>query len=382
MDPGSRGSLLRSLLGLALCAVVVAGCGKGPQPVTPRPTASVSLTLRAQPEGVFTPRFPGLEGVSGDQWFEDHYARIVQKLTPASVGTEEIKQISLEGERITIRTHVEDIADLEQQAVRIEQLLSDLYADLELASASTREATPSDLDEVERVPPNIALFTRYLEATPSDLDEIKQILEARAEAAGLSDLSVHLRPPDSVFVEFACAGDPEWAKAVLTETGLLEIRVLPRRYAHGTNRMLEVSSAGGRLTHTFRDETGAAVGTPDVLAESPVIVSGRDFAPTSRVEAGPNRPTGVTFSLRDEAGEAFYVFTRDHVNTYLPMVFDGELIVCPMIRSAIPGEGMIVADFDEPGGRERAEKLAILINSGPLPLDLECTESTTEQLPP
>ena len=347
--PIPRPRLLRSATGLALCAAAVAGCGKEPQPVAPRPTARVGLTLCAQPEGVFTLRVADLEGVSGDTWLENHYPRIGQKLTPANIGTDKVKDISLEGQQITVRTLVEDAADCEQQAERIEQLLSGLYEETELVSATTGEMTSSDLDEV------------------------KQVLEARAQAAGLSDLSVQPRPPDFLSVEFGCAGDPEWAKELLTQKGLLQFRMIPRRYAY------ELTAVGEIL---WRDDTGTAVDVSDVVAESPVIVSGRDFAPTSRVETTPDQYTCVTFSLRDEAREAFQVFTGDHVDTYLGMVFDGGLISCPIIRSAIPGEGVILADFDGPGGRDRAEKLAILINSGPLALDLECVESTTEQLPP
>jgi SecD/SecF fusion protein len=75
----------------------------------------------------------------------------------------------------------------------------------------------------------------------------------------------------------------------------------------------------------------------------------------------------------------FEAFTRAHVGTYLAIVFDGELISCPIIRSAIPGEGVIEGGFDRPGGKEAAEKLAILINSRPMPFDLECVDSTIER---
>jgi preprotein translocase subunit SecD len=314
----------------------------------------VSLTLRAQPEGVFTLRVPDLEGVTGDKWREDRYGQIARKLTPSDIGTDEVKAISRQGQQIIVRTQVKDAADCQQQAERAEQLLSGLYEKAELVNASAGEVTPSDLDE------------------------IKQILEARAEAAGLSDLSVQPRPPDSLLVDFACAGDPERAEELLTDRGLLQFRVIPRRYAHGVDRGPEVSAAGEML---WRDDAGTAVDVSDVVVESPVIVSGRDFAPESRVEAGEGRHTGVTFSLQNEAREVFHAFTRDHVDTWLAMVIDGELISCPVIRSAIRGKGVIVADFDEPGGTDRAEKLAILINSGPLPLDVECVESATEQLP-
>jgi preprotein translocase subunit SecD len=345
MSPGSRTSLLRSVLGLALCAAAVAGCSEEPRPVAPRPTARMSLTLRAQPEGVFTLSVADLDGVSGDTWLENHYPRIGQKLTPANIGTGKVKDISREGQQITVRTLVEDAADCEQQAKQTRELLSDVYEDAVLVSADTRQVTSSDLDDV------------------------KQVLEARAEAAGFSDFSAEPKPPDTLVVEFACAGDPEWAKALLTDTGLLQFRMIPRRYAY------DVTAVGERF---WQDDTGTVVDISDVVAQSPVIVSGRDFAPASRVETRPDQDTCVTFSLRNEAREAFRLFTRDRVDTYLAIVIDGELISCPMIRSAIAGEGVLLGDFDEPGGRDKAEKLAILINSGPLALDLECVESATE----
>lgn len=353
MSPASRTSLLRGVLGLALCASAAAGCGEKPQPVAEPPTVRVSLTVRAKPDGVFTLRIAGLEGVSGDTWLEDHYPRIGRKLTPANIGTDRVKDIGLEGQEITVGTHVEDAADCERQAKRIRHLLSDVYEDAVLVRADTHQVTSADLEEV------------------------KQVLEARAEAAGLSDFSAEPKPPDALVVGFACAGDPEWAKELLTQKGLLQFRMVPRRYA------FEATAVGEIL---WRDDTGTAVDVSDVVAESPVIASGLDFAPTSRVETRSDQlgqHTYVTFSLQNEAREVFHTFTRDHVDTYLAMVLDGELISCPKISSAIPGgEGVIVADFDEPGGSDRAEKLAILINSGPLPLRVECVESSVEDLSP
>ncbi len=358
MNSGSPTSLLRSVLGLALCAVATASCATEPQPSQQRPTARVSLMLRVQPEGVFTLRVADLEAVTSEKWREDHYGRIARKLTPSDVGAGEVKDISVEGQQLTIRTQVKDAADCEQQAERIERLLSGLYEETELVSATTDAATSSDLDEIE------------------------QILEARAEAAGLSDLSVQPRPPDALSVEFACADGPEWAKELLTARGLLQLRIVPRQYADGTDNMPDVSYERGKTVHTFRGELGTEVDVAEVIAESPVIVSGTDFLPRSHAIVLSGRPTAVTFELREGVREEFEAFTRAHVNRYLAIIFDGELISCPIIRSAVPGEGVIEGGFDRPGGKEAAERLAILINSRPMPFGLECVESTTEQLRP
>ncbi|MCJ7752133.1 MAG: hypothetical protein MUQ65_13735, partial [Armatimonadetes bacterium] len=103
--------------------------------------------MRAQPDGVFTLRVAGLEVMSDDTWLENHYPRIGQKLTPANIGTGKVKDISREGQQITVRTLVEHAADCERQAERIELLLSNLYAEVKRVDAETWEVRSSDLDE-------------------------------------------------------------------------------------------------------------------------------------------------------------------------------------------------------------------------------------------
>jgi len=85
----------------------------------------------------------------------------------------------------------------------------------------------------------------------------------------------------------------------------------------------------------------------------------------------------VTFVLRGDARKEFERFTRANIRVYLAVVLDGQMISCPVIKSAIPGEGVIEGGFDRPGGLEEARDLSILLNAGALPFDLEYVENRT-----
>ncbi|HUU54057.1 MAG TPA: protein translocase subunit SecD, partial [Armatimonadota bacterium] len=111
--------------------------------------------------------------------------------------------------------------------------------------------------------------------------------------------------------------------------------------------------------------------------ESPVIVTGRDLKPTSRVVAMAGQQTQVTFELQGDAAKTFEDFTRAHVKHYLAIVLDGKLITAPVVRSTIRREGVIEGGFDKPGGLEEARDLSILLNAGALPFDLDYIENRT-----
>jgi len=56
---------------------------------------------------------------------------------------------------------------------------------------------------------------------------------------------------------------------------------------------------------------------------------------------------------------------------------DQKLIMCPIIKDKLPGQGVIEGGFDGPDGMRKAQELAVLLNAGALPYDLEYVENRT-----
>ncbi len=82
----------------------------------------------------------------------------------------------------------------------------------------------------------------------------------------------------------------------------------------------------------------------------------------------------VQFTLNDEGAAAFATATAENVGSTISIELDGEVISAPTVNQAITGgQGYIEGNFTA----ESAQQLAMLIQSGALPLDIEQIEVRT-----
>ena len=78
----------------------------------------------------------------------------------------------------------------------------------------------------------------------------------------------------------------------------------------------------------------------------------------------------VWFEFKPERKQAFEAFTGRHINEQLAIVLDGRVVAWPVIKSALPGEGMIVGEGRDGFSMIDAQGLASVIVSGPLSVRL------------
>jgi len=311
------------------------------------------LVLEAQREGFFEFSTAELTDQLPEEGRNELYAEIVGLLPPQEIGTKK-REVRLQGQHIVVRTRAEDEDDVERQGEAIEARLKERFSDLEVR------------DE------------QLVAITRENLLSIEQIIQNRVDAYGVSEPLIQRKNPNRLIVELPGIKDPEKAKDLIRKTAVLEFRHIPKKYAWGDHRPT-MSTVRGREVLTFTDPSGNETPTEQVIDESPVIVTGRDLRPnSSRVVSQPGFPTAVRFELDQGPGrEEFEKFTRGHVRHYLAIILDGQMISCPIIKSAIPGEGVIEGGFDQTEGLERARDLSILLNAGALPLELEYVENRT-----
>lgn len=310
------------------------------------------LVLQAQPEGIYEFTMPEFKESLTDERRTELYGEIVSLLPRETIGTEK-RDVEIRDQRVVVRTRVTDEADMVRQGEVIQGLLAERFPGLEKEVAELQPITRDSLLSIER------------------------IIENRVNPYGVTEPIIQRQPPDRIIVELPGMRDPEQAKNMIRQTAVLEFRHIPRKYAFG-DRGPEVSTVDGREVFTFVDPTGNKVPTSEVIDESPVIVTGRDLKPeASRVMSVPGQPTAVGFELQGEARNVFEDFTRGHVSHFLAVVLDGQMISCPVIKTTIPGDGVIEGGFEGMGGLERARDLSILLNAGALPFDLEYVEDRT-----
>jgi preprotein translocase subunit SecD len=310
------------------------------------------LVLQAQGRAIYEFTAKRLTEAMSEDERTELFAKVAETLSPEAIGTTK-RDVQLRSDRIVVETRLLPGTNIKQQSEKMKALLAVQFPDVEAKRAEPQEITNENLTSIEA------------------------IIDSRVNAYGVTEPVIQRQPPDRLIVELPGIKDPEKAKQFIRQTAILELRQIPKKYAFGEDRRPEQSTVAGQLEFTFTDPTGKEVPTKQVIDESPVIVTGRDLKPNSRVVSVAGRPTAVTFELQSDAAQTFETFTRGHVKHYLAIVLDGKMITCPVIRDTIRQHGEISGGFDQPGGLEEANELKILLNAGALPFDLEYIESRT-----
>ena len=252
------------------------------------------------------------------------------------------------------------------------------------------------------VPPDVSV-------SATDLGAAILVIRNRIDALGVTEPLVQQSGDRRIVVELPGVSDPDLAIATVREQAFLEfVDAGYTNIPEGTRIRTTISTASD-LTSTQATTLTTPLGVPDTgigltsTLTTPVesgtqltstatltqperiyttIISGKDLATVSVQRDQVNTPE-VAFQLKPSGTGVFAKFTTANNESvlggrqyYLCIVLDKVVISCPSIRSAIPeGQGVITlggnATLDE------AQKLAIQLRSGSLPISLRIAENRT-----
>lgn len=171
------------------------------------------------------------------------------------------------------------------------------------------------------------------------LDGTVSALRNRLTSAGFTEATVAVQGSDRILVEIPDVDDPEEVAEII-----------------GTPAHLE-----------FRDPDGN------------VVFEGKSITKASAQWLDETRTrAGVAFELDKEGAEAFEKATAEWIGQAISIYLDDELISAPIVENVIAGgSGMISGSEGETTDEsvEWANNLAMLIQSGALPLDIEEAET-------
>ncbi len=187
--------------------------------------------------------------------------------------------------------------------------------------------------------------TEYI-ATDTTLENFDVLLQGTVSAlrtrltnAGFTEANVSIQGSDRILVEIPDVDDPKEVAEII-----------------GTPAHLE-----------FRDPNGN------------VVFEGSEIESASAVFANQEQTkAGVSFKLNKEASQAFKEATQEFLGSSISIYLDDELISSPSVNEVIPnGEGIITSSTIESTEEsiEWANNLAMLIQSGALPMDIEEVET-------
>ena len=174
------------------------------------------------------------------------------------------------------------------------------------------------------------------------LDGTVAALRTRLTNAGFTEANVAVQGSDRILVEIPDVDDPEEVASII-----------------GTPAHLE-----------FRDPEGN------------VVIEGKDITSCGVTYANEAQTRyGVSFVLSAEGKEAFAEATRQNVGKSISIYLDDELVSSPTVNEPITGGSGVISSGSDSSSESSEESykwaanLAMLIQSGALPLDIEEVET-------
>ena len=232
----------------------------------------------------------------------------------------------------------------------------------------------------------------------NSLNITRQILESRANALGVSEVTMQVAGNCRIVAEFPGINNPEQVVAAMKQTGLLEFvdmgtnpvpvgTVVQTDYgkaaatqpsATGTAPSATTTPNATATAQSSLTATPAANATPTATATAPAtiyhtVMTGADLD-TVTVQTTSLGQYEIAFTLKSSGSQIFTDFTSSHVNQYLAIVLDKKAISVPVIKTAITGgQGVIQGNFTA----DTANALAVQLRYGSLPVPVKVVESQT-----
>ncbi|EAX46764.1 protein-export membrane protein SecD [Thermosinus carboxydivorans Nor1] len=165
------------------------------------------------------------------------------------------------------------------------------------------------------------------------VQRVVKIIERRVNELGLTEPIIQRQGDRRIIVELPGVKDPEKAIEMLGKTALLE----------------------------FQDESGATV------------LTGKDLKNAQAQIDQANRNL-VALEFSDEGARKFADLTAKNIGKRITILLDKQVLTSPVVEEAIPSGKAVIT-----GNRtiEEAQRLAILLRSGSLPVKVDIVETRT-----
>ena len=165
------------------------------------------------------------------------------------------------------------------------------------------------------------------------VQRVVKIIERRVNELGLTEPIIQRQGDRRIIVELPGVKDPEKAIEMLGKTALLE----------------------------FQDESGTTV------------LTGKDLK-DARAQIDQGKRNLVALEFTDQGGKAFADLTAKNVGKRIAILLDKQILTNPTVEEPITGGKAVIT-----GNRtlEEAERVAILLRSGSLPVKVDMIETRT-----
>jgi len=184
--------------------------------------------------------------------------------------------------------------------------------------------------------------TKSSNVSSDAIDKAMLIMLNRIDKLGISEPLVTKDFSNNIVIQLPGVDNPDKAVEVIGKTAILEFKIV-EGYDENNNYKL-----------------------------GPTLITGDKLA-SAKAGYDSNGQVVVQFSFNSEGAKEFEKITSENIGKQLAIVLDGEVKSAPVIKSVISGNGVI----ENIGSLEEAKDIALVLQTGALPVNLEIQEVRT-----
>jgi preprotein translocase subunit SecD len=197
----------------------------------------------------------------------------------------------------------------------------------------------------------------------------------RVDKFGVAEATITRQGDDRILIQLPGVQDPDRAKALIGQTGLLEFKMLDERTPVEEALAGRVPDTSEVLTQRRVDPESKKETKIPFVVQKRTLLTGAELTDAS-VQADPNSPgnwqVSITFSAA--GAQRFGDITENNVGRHLSIILDGSVYSAPRINERIPGgRAVITGQFTV----DQARDLAIVLREGALPAAVTILEERT-----
>jgi protein-export membrane protein SecD/preprotein translocase SecF subunit len=215
------------------------------------------------------------------------------------------------------------------------------------------------------------------EDRPGITGDIIEVLKKRIDPQGIKEYRIQEQGSHRILIQVpgATKEDIERMKERLVSLGRLEFRICVPKDSMEYQNALKGKQVPGYYKHWINKKKGEIIEDSEdwELVRNKVEITGEHLSRvfSSRDSKGLYPAVGFEF---DAIGKArFGHLTERNIGKPLAIILDGTLFTAPVIRSRIPGSGIVEGGFTQ----EKVNDLLAVLRAGSLPADLELEMETT-----
>jgi preprotein translocase subunit SecD len=196
----------------------------------------------------------------------------------------------------------------------------------------------------------------------------------RVDKFGVAEATITRQGDDRILIQLPGVQDPDRAKALIGQTGLLEFKLLDER-TPVEDALAGRLPEGSELLYQRRKTPDGKEERVPFVVQKRTLLTGNELTDAS-VQADPNSPGNwqVSITFSPTGAQRFGDITEQNVGRHLAIILDGSVYSAPRINERIPGgRAVITGQFTV----DQARDLAIVLREGALPAAVSILEERT-----